>query len=221
MARDLMFTRFERLWHWTQAGLITLLALTGFEVYGSWTLFGYATATDLHWMIALALLVLWLLALFWHMVTGEWRQYIPTFRTLGPVMRYYTAGIFDPAIRHPYRPTRQAKHNPMQRLAYLGFLVGIMPALWISGLLYLGYNAWPALGLGFLSLSMVALVHVAAAFALIVFFIGHVYMAFTGRPATAYLKAMVTGYAEHEDDTAAPPATGGKTAAAPGPHPAG
>lgn len=206
MARELMFTRFERLWHWTQAALIVLLALTGFEVFGSWTLLGYATATELHWMLALALLGLWLLAMFWHAVTGEWRQYVPTFRTMGAVMRYYTVGIFDPRIEHPYKPTRKAKHNPMQRLAYLAFLVGIMPALWITGILYLLYNDWAALGLGWLSLSAVALVHVAAAFALVLFFIGHVYMAFTGRPATAYLKAMVTGYGVHHDAEVPPPA---------------
>lgn len=197
MARELMFTRFERLWHWTQAALILLLGLTGFEVYGTWTLFGYEAATELHWIIALVLLGLWVLAMFWHVTTGEWRQYVPTLRNAGAVMRYYTAGIFDPGIEHPYKPTRKAKHNPMQRLAYLGFLVVIMPALWITGLLYLFYNGWETLGLGFLSLSVVSLIHVAAAFALVIFFIGHVYMAFTGRPATAYMKAMVTGYAEH------------------------
>ncbi len=205
MDSDIIFTRFERLWHWTQAALVVALALTGFEVFGSWRLLGYAAAVTLHQALALALLGLWLLAMFWHVVTGEWRQYTPTARRLGAVLRYYTAGIFDPAIPHPYKPTRTAKHNPLQRLAYGGFLVGIMPALWISGLLYMVYNDWPALGLGFLSLGVVALVHVAAAFALVAFFVGHVYMAFTGRPATAYLKAMITGRAAH-DDRPPPPA---------------
>lgn len=209
MQRDteVMFTRFERLWHWTQALLILGLAATGFEVFGSWRLFGYETAVELHQVMAWTLLGLWVLFMFWHMVTGEWRQYVPTFANMGAVIRYYTSGIFDPRIQHPYKPTRKAKHNPLQRLAYGGFLFAIMPALWVTGLLYMVYNAWPALGLGFLSLSVVALVHVAAAFALVLFFVGHVYMAFTGRPATAYLKAMVTGRAAHHEE-------------APPPHPA-
>ncbi|EKV30860.1 cytochrome b561 [Caenispirillum salinarum AK4] len=207
MAREVMFTRFERLWHWTQALIIVGLAITGFEVFGSWTVFGYETATEVHQILAWLLLGLWALAMFWHMTTGEWRQYIPTFRNMGAVMRYYTAGIFDPSIEHPYKPTRKAKHNPMQRLAYLGFLVVIMPVLWITGLLYMFYNGWEALGLGFLSLGAVALVHVMAAFALVIFFIGHVYMGFTGRPATAYVKAMITGYG-HDHSEGETPSTG-------------
>lgn len=201
---EVMFTLFERLWHWTQAVIVLALGLTGFEVFGSWRVVGYEAAVGLHQVLAWTLLGLWVLALFWHMVTGEWRQYVPTLASMGAVLRYYTAGIFDPRIAHPYRPTRAAKHNPLQRLAYGGFLVVIMPALWISGLLYMAYNQWDAWGLGFLSLGTVALVHAAAAFALVLFFVGHVYMAFTGRPATAYLKAMITGRAAHHDDPAPP-----------------
>jgi len=84
----------------------------------------------------------------------------------------------------------------LQRLAYLAFKILIAPALWISGLLLLFYASWKGTALGaVLPLEFVAWVHVAAAFGLLVFLIGHVYMAVTtGDPWYAYLKAMVTGY---------------------------
>jgi thiosulfate reductase cytochrome b subunit len=84
----------------------------------------------------------------------------------------------------------------MQRLAYLFFKLIISPALWVSGLLYLSYNDWPKWGLGGLPLGLVAFVHTAAAFLMLVFFIAHVYMAFTGKPWWDYVASMITGKAE-------------------------
>lgn len=200
MSRIQLFTGFERFWHWSQAILIFGLLLTGFEIHGTYSLFGFEQALDYHLIIAWALIGLWAFAIFWHLTTGEWRQYVPTGKGLMPMIGYYAYGIFSGEPR-PYRKTRQAKHNPLQRLAYLGFKVAIAPSLWISGLLLLFYTAWKdtALG-GALPLTWVAWVHVAAVFALLVFLVGHVYMAATtGHPWYAYLKSMVTGYEEVEE----------------------
>ena len=38
----------RRFWHWTQAALIVLLALTGFEIHGSFQFFGYGQAVAYH-----------------------------------------------------------------------------------------------------------------------------------------------------------------------------
>ena len=200
MPRELVFTRFERFWHWCQALLIILLMLTGFEVNGAYALFGYERATELHEVFAWILMGLWVLAIFWHFTTGEWRQYIPTTEKLVAVVKYYTLGIFHPSVQHPFKKTRLSKHNPLQRLAYLGFKLAISPLIWVTGLLYLFYNEWQALGLDWLPLSLVAALHLTAAFLMLVFFIGHVYMAaFTSKPMSAYLKAMITGYEDvHE-----------------------
>jgi thiosulfate reductase cytochrome b subunit len=140
-------------------------------------------------------------AIFWHLITGEWKQYIPTPKGMWEVMRYYTVGIFNPDLPHPYKKTRLAKHNPVQRAAYSTFNLLITPIIWITGLLYMFYNDWDAIGLdeGWITLAGVALVHTAAAFAMLVFFIGHVYMAgFTAKPFYGYIKAMITGYEEVE-----------------------
>jgi thiosulfate reductase cytochrome b subunit len=196
MTNAVLFSRFERFWHWTQAVLIMGLMLTGFTVHGSLGLMKWGRAADLHITLAWALITLWAFAIFWHLTTGQWRHYIPTTDKLLDVARYYSVGIFQPGIKHPFKKTMAAKHNPLQRLAYLFFKLIISPALWVSGLLYMYYNDWPAIGLGGLPLGLVAFVHTAAAFLMLIFFIAHVYMAFTGKPWWSYVRSMVTGIGE-------------------------
>lgn len=198
MSRVLIYKRFERFWHWFQALLIFMLLFTGFEIHGSYSVLGFGQAARLHTLGAWALIILWLFAIFWHITTGEWRQYVPTRKGLFAVMHYYLIGTFTGA-EHPYRKTTRAKHNPLQRLAYLFFKLMITPVIWVSGLLYLFYNDWPATLAGALQLETVALIHTAAAFAMLIFVIGHVYMATMGPRPTSLIKPMITGYEDLED----------------------
>ncbi|MES9938091.1 MAG: cytochrome b/b6 domain-containing protein [Sedimenticola sp.] len=198
MSRELVFTRFERFWHWSQALLIISLMVTGFEVHGSYALLGYEDATEIHRLLAWVLIGLWAFAIFWHFTTGEWRQYLPTSENLVAVVKYYTLGIYHPAVEHPFKKTRLSKHNPLQRLAYLFLKLCINPLVWITGLLYMFYNDWAVIGLDGMSLGVVAALHLIGAFMMLVFFIAHVYMGFTAKPVTHYLKAMLTGYEERE-----------------------
>ena len=200
MSQVKLFTGFERFWHWSQMLLIFGLLFTGFAIHGTHQLLSFEQAYQTHLVLAWTLIGLWVLAIFWHLTTGEWRQYVPTTKGLVPMILYYAYGIFSGEAK-PYTTTRLAKHNPLQRLAYLGFKVLIAPALWISGLLLMFFTSWKDGPLGdILSLELVAWVHVAAAFGLMVFVVGHVYMAATtGHPWYAHLKAMVTGYEELED----------------------
>jgi len=197
--RIYVFKRFERFWHWSQAALIMFMALSGFEVHGSYSLFGFEQASSLHITAAWTLIGLWAFAIFWHLTTGEWKQYIPTSENMMGVMRYYSVGIFTGAP-HPFKPTQLNKHNPMQRVAYLLFKVVMAPMIWVSGLLYLYYNAWADWGLGELDLSVIALIHTAAAFMLLIFLVGHVYLTTTGHTLFSQIKAMITGWDEVEED---------------------
>lgn len=193
MSRVMIYKRFERFWHWCQALLIFTLLFTGFEIHGSYSVLGFGDATQVHTLAAWALIVLWLFAIFWHITTGEWRQYIPTRNGLFAVIHYYLVGTFTGA-EHPYRKTTRAKHNPLQRLAYLFFKLVISPVIWVSGLLYLFYADWPGMLAGTLALEWVAMVHTAAAFAMLVFIIAHVYMTTMGHTLTSHIRPMVTGY---------------------------
>lgn len=200
MSQVQLFTGFERFWHWAQAILIFAMLVTGFEIHGTYSLFGFEQALDYHLILAWTLIGLWAFAIFWHLTTGEWRQYVPTGQGLMAMVLYYGYGIFSGEAK-PYHKTRRAKHNPLQRLAYLGFKVFIAPAIWISGLLLLFYTDWSQTALGALvPLNWVAWVHVAAVFALLTFLVAHIYLAATmGHPWYSMLKSMFTGYEELEE----------------------
>lgn len=192
------YSVFERFWHWTQALLIICLLVTGFEIHGSYEILGFEKAVDLHIIFAWALIVLWVFAVFWHLTTGEWRQYAPASpNKIVAMMKYYAVDIFMGG-GHPFHRTRKEKLNPLQRMAYLSMHLLIAPVLWISGWLYLFYTSWEAVGLSGLSLEAVALTHTAAAFAVLAFLVAHLYLALTMSSHFADLKAMITGYGEEE-----------------------
>jgi thiosulfate reductase cytochrome b subunit len=48
------------------------------------------------------------------------------------------------------------------------------------------------------SLEIIAIVHTAGAFLLLAFIIAHLYLITTGEKVTYNIKAMITGYEEHE-----------------------
>ncbi|MBM3391108.1 MAG: cytochrome B [Betaproteobacteria bacterium] len=193
--RIYIFKRFERFWHWSQAALIMFLLLTGFEIHGAYRVFGFEQAVGFHTLAAWTLVGLWVFAIFWHLTTGEWKQYIPTTEKVVAMLKYYLSGIFTHAP-HPFRQTTLRKHNPLQRLAYLGVLLFISPLIWITGWLYLFYDRWAAWGLGGLDLGLVATGHTIGAFLMLIFFIAHIYLATAGHTPTAHLKAMITGWEE-------------------------
>ena len=134
--RMYVFTRFVRFWHWAQAALIIVLLVTGFAIHGSHALIPFGKAVQIHEVAAWLLIGLWIFAIFWHFTTGAWKHYIPTAQNIDRMVRYYAYGIFIGAP-HPYKVTLERKHNPLQRLAYLGVKLVINPIIWISGLLYL------------------------------------------------------------------------------------
>ena len=191
-----VFKRFERLWHWSQAALIITLLATGFEIHGAYAWFGFKPAVLYHTTAAWTLVGLWVFAIFWHLTTGEWKQYIPTLQKVDAMIKYYAMGIFTDAP-HPFRATRLKKHNPLQRLAYLGVMLFIGPMIWISGWFYLFYGSWREWGWEkYLSLEWVAFFHALAAFMMLIFLIAHLYLTTAGHTPTAHLKAMITGWEE-------------------------
>ncbi len=204
MRREYVYRAFERFWHWTQAALIVFLAVTGFEIHGSLRFFGFEQAVHAHGVAAVAFLVLIAFAVFWHVTTGEWRQYVPTWTHLRAQANYYVLGIFRNAP-HPTRKTVLSKLNPLQKLVYASLKLLVIPVVAGSGLLYTFYR-YPqrhaVLGLNVHGLQTIALVHTAGAFLLVTFLVAHLYLVTTGHTLTSNLKAMITGYEELESDSA-------------------
>ena len=193
MSRVYLFKPFERFWHWCQAALIIFMLLTGFEVHGTYHVFGFEKAVAYHTLAAWTLVGLWIFAIFWHITTGEWRHYIPTTHNIVVIAKYYSSGIFKDEV-HPFRPSLSNKHNPLQRLTYLAVLTLLSPLIWFTGWLYLFYTSWAAWGLEKLQLQWIATAHTFGAFLMLAFLISHLYLATTGHKLTSQVKAMITGW---------------------------
>jgi thiosulfate reductase cytochrome b subunit len=197
-----IYKAFERFWHWTQAVLIFFLAVTGFEIHGSLTFFGYQNAVIYHNIAAYSFIVLIVFAVFWHFTTGEWKQYLPTIKNMKAQINYYLFGIFKNAP-HPTKKTVLSKLNPLQKIVYFALKILVIPTMVISGLLYMFYRypqkgAVEGMNIG--SVEVIALFHTAGAFLLLAFIIVHLYLITTGTTITSNLKAMITGYEELENE---------------------
>jgi len=193
MHRIMIYTRFERLWHWLQALAILTLLFTGLRIHGTHTLISFETAVNIHTVVAIGLLCLWAFATFWLFTTGNWKHYMPTRQGLWRIVRFYSYGIFQ-GEHHPYRKAFWRKHNPLQAAAYLGLKVVIFPMVWISGLIYLYLSSG---GSWFGPLNFppaIALIHTLAAFALIMFLMIHLYMLTIGGGFFHHVKPMLNGF---------------------------
>ncbi|HHK73692.1 MAG TPA: cytochrome B [Rhizobiales bacterium] len=209
-----IYTRYERFWHWSQAALIFFLAFTGFNLHGSYHVLSFEQAATWHSYAAIALIVLWVFTTFWNFTTGNWKQFLPFFgiRTVDgkwssalmifiirvfAVMRYYAYGILKDE-EHPFKKTLRRKQNALQGMAYLAFMIFMGPALWVTGIIYLTYDLWNTFPGAGSYLVIIAFVHTAAAFIIIAFAVIHVYMTTTGHTPFHYIKGMITGVEEIE-----------------------
>ncbi|RLD56360.1 MAG: cytochrome B, partial [Bacteroidetes bacterium] len=188
MKKVYLYKGFERFWHWTQSLLIFFLMLTGFEIHGTYQLVGYENAVRWHDNAGWAYLILIVFTIFWHVTTGEWRQYVPTMTNMKAQMNYYLIGIFNNAP-HPTGKRLLSKLNPIQRLTYFALNILIIPVMLLSGFLYLYFN-YPIQGIEINSLMPIAYIHTVGAYVLITFVIIHLYLITTGRTLTSNLIAM-------------------------------
>ncbi|SDU19091.1 cytochrome b/b6 domain-containing protein [Desulfobacula phenolica] len=191
-----LYTRFERLWHWLQALMIICLIITGLEIHGTYRLMGFQTAVNVHNFTGLSWLIMFAFFVFWLLTTGEWKQYLPTTKRLFLVIRYYAWDIFQ-GKPHPVQKSKGAKHNPLQRLAYLGISALLLPVQMITGLLYYLYNDLS----GALPLEVLAVMHMLIALFLLNFLIIHVYMTTTGHSIFSHIAGMITGWEEIYETT--------------------
>jgi len=202
MQKVYIYKGFERFWHWSQASLIMFLALTGFEVHGSYHIFGFEKAAEFHRTASWLLIGLIIFAIFWHITTGEWRQYVPTTKQLKAQIMYYLSGMFK-GEPHPTEKTHLTKLNPLQRMTYFGFKVVLVPITIISGILYMLYKTIDQNDLIVIEdypLASIAFWHMLGAILLMIFLVVHVYMTTTGTTPTSNIKAMMTGYEEIEEE---------------------
>ncbi|EEC8354454.1 thiosulfate reductase cytochrome B subunit [Escherichia coli] len=108
--------------------------------------------------------------------------------------RFYLFGIMQ-GEEHPFPATTQSKFNPLQQVAYVGVMYGLLPLLLLTGLLCLYPQAvgdvFPGVRYWLLQ------THFALAFISLFFIFGHLYLCTTGRTPHETFKSMVDGYHRH------------------------
>ena len=198
-----VYEAYERFWHWLQALSILILVFTGLvihrpDLFGA---FSFKNIVIVHNVFAGILVINAALSLFWHLTTGEIKQYIPRpagfFDDAIVQAKYYVSGIFkgDP---HPFEKNRNRKMNPLQQATYFGLLNVLLPFQIIGGLLMWGVQKWPQYVSIFGGLQYVAIFHSLIAWLLASFIVGHIYLTTTGATPLEAMRGMVTGWEELE-----------------------
>jgi thiosulfate reductase cytochrome b subunit len=202
--RVYMYAVYERFWHWLQTFTILLLIFTGLIIHRPdlFALFSFRHIVTIHNVLAAMLVVNAALSLFYHLVSGEIRQYIPRpygfFDQAIVQAKFYLAGIFK-GESHPFEKTPQKKLNPLQQITYFGILNVLLPLQVITGALMWGVQGWPQVANWFGGLPFLAPFHSLVAWLFAAFIIAHVYLTTTGHEPLANIKAMMLGWDEVED----------------------
>jgi hypothetical protein len=115
-----MYQAYERFWHWLQTTLIVILLCTGLIIHRP-DLFGglsFRGLVVIHNVSAAILALNAAFSLFYHLTTGQIRQFLPKpygfFEDAIEQTRYYLRGIFK-REPHPFEKTPERKMNPLDR----------------------------------------------------------------------------------------------------------
>ncbi len=197
----LMYSFYERLWHWTMAAAVMVLAVTGLEIHyaGSFRLFGLENAVPIHNMLAYIFVINAALSLFYHIATGRIKLFFSFNRKFIQetiVQAYYYAyGIFRRAS-NPIPKTLDRQLNPLQQLTYVGLLNVLLPFQVITGILMVGVEKWEWVSVKLGGLAYLAPIHNLGSWLFLSFLVAHIYLTTTGHTVFAHIRTMVTGYEE-------------------------
>jgi thiosulfate reductase cytochrome b subunit len=203
LRRVYMYGVYERFWHWLQTLVVLGLLFTGLIIHKPdiFAIFSFRYVVLVHNVLAAILVVNAGLSAFYHLASGEIRQFIP--RPLGffdqtfEQAKYYLGGIFR-GEPHPTAKTRERKLNPLQQITYFGLLNVLLPLQVLTGLLMWGAQRWPDAVAMLGGLPGLAPFHTLISWLLASFVVMHVYLTTTGHTATSNIKAMIMGWDEVE-----------------------
>lgn len=194
-----MYSIYERFWHWLQTAAIFVLIFTGLIIHkpDMFGLFSFAYVVQVHNILAFILVANAALALFYHLASGEIRQYLPQprgfFNQAITQAKFYLRDIFN-GDQHPFEKTPQQKLNPLQQITYLGLLNVLLPLQVLTGALMWGAQRWPELAARLGGLTYLGPVHTMISWLLASFIVMHVYLTTTGVTPLASIRSMMTGW---------------------------
>ena len=198
-----MYDVYERLWHWLQTAAILLLLFTGLVIHkpATFGIFSFSYVVQVHNVLAAILVINAVLSLFYHLASGEIRQFLPRphgfFDQAIEQSLYYVRGIFRQEP-HPFAKTREHKLNPLQQITYFAILNLLLPLQIITGALMWGVQRWPETAVRLGGLPFLAPFHTLIAWLFAAFIVMHVYLTTTGHTPLAGIRAMILGWDEVE-----------------------
>ncbi|HIE57454.1 MAG TPA: hypothetical protein EYP88_04385 [Anaerolineales bacterium] len=198
-----MYGVYERFWHWLQTAAIVLLLFTGIIIHNpdSYMLFKFDGVVIAHNVIATILALNAIFSLFYHLASGEIKQYIPEpkgfFTQIITQGSYYLSGIFKGA-EHPVEKTPKRKLNPLQQITYDVILNVLLPLQGITGILIWSAHRFPEWTNALGGLPFLAPFHTLIAWFFGTFIVMHVYLTTTGHTPLAGIESMITGWDEVE-----------------------
>jgi thiosulfate reductase cytochrome b subunit len=198
-----MYSVYERFWHWLQTIAIVLLLFTGLIIHRPdlFSIFSFQYVVVVHNVLAALLVANAGLSLFYHLASGEIRQYIPRpygfFDQAVLQAKYYLQGIFQRG-GHPFEKTPDKKLNPLQQITYFGILNVLLPLQILTGALMWGVQRWPFAASWLGGLPLLAPFHSLIAWLFASFIVAHVYLTTTGAEPLTSIQAMINGWDEVE-----------------------
>lgn len=175
-----------RVSHWLIAVPFVLLALTGavlhFAAPGA-AVMDYGLAATLHDAAGIVLAIVYGAFLLMVLASGYWRNYVPRggafWRRVFEQLAAYAPGTAAAKAAAP-PPAGAPRFNVLQQVAYLLVVFGLLPALVVTGLVYLYPEYAPEKVLGLDGLWPVALAHFVAGMVGTAYVLVHAYMATMG-----------------------------------------
>lgn len=201
--REYLISLWIRVWHWTNAVLILVLAVTGISLHfadPNLPLVEFALSVRIHNIAGVMLIFAYLFFVIANIVSGNWWQFVPKppgiWQRAMAQGRWYVFGVFrgDP---HPHTPSPAQHFNTLQSLTYWGVMYILMPVVVVSGLIYLYPEFAPDRLFGYDGLLPVAIAHYLSAALILLFMLSHIYLGTTGKTVGSMFKMMFTGWHEH------------------------
>jgi len=196
-----------RIWHWTNALGMILLALTGIQIryIGLIDLVSFHTAVVIHNYTGFVVITNFCLWLLFHLFTAESRNYhaelnpVKMFMGCWRQLVYYSYGMFK-GLPNPFHIAKYKKFNPLQGLTYQIVMFVFVPLQIVTGLMLWDVTRFSKIVDFVGGVRVVDTVHVVI-FTIIACYIPfHAYLATLGKTPMEHIKAMFTGYEETEDE---------------------
>ncbi|GAA0546313.1 thiosulfate reductase cytochrome b subunit [Rhizomicrobium palustre] len=196
-----------RIWHWTNALGMILLALTGIQIryVDLINIVSYKNAVMIHNYTGFVVIANFFVWLAFHLITAESRNYhaelnpVKMFKGCLNQLVYYGYGMFQ-GWKNPFHIAKYKKFNPLQGLTYQIVMFVFVPLQILTGLMLWDVTRFSKI-VDFLGgVRVVDTVHVII-FTIIACYIPfHAYLATLGRTPGEHIHAMITGYEEVEEE---------------------